>query len=130
MRYLVTARLKPGQGKPLAEAIQSRSLGHGSVAGDEYVRNMEFARALDDQSIKWIETCFCLIPLAEERPYWETYFKLVKVQDAHSRNRCLDLNGTRPWACANCDCTAHLEQRANSWGKSFLQTLSAVKRTL
>ena len=51
MRYLVTARLKPGQGKPLAEAIQSRSLGHGSVAGDEYVRNMEFARALDDQSI-------------------------------------------------------------------------------
>ena len=130
MRYLVTARLKPDQGKPLAEAIQNRSLGHGSVAGDEYARNMESARALDDQSIKWIETCFCLIPLAEERPYWEKYFELVKVQDAHSRSRCLDLNGTRPWACVNCDCTARLEQRVNSWGKSFLQTLSAVKRTL
>ena len=32
---------------------------------------MRSARLLDDQSIKWVETCFCPTPLAEERPYWE-----------------------------------------------------------
>src|SRR6185503_13419854 len=40
MRYLVTARVKPGQREPLARAIEDGTLGRGSVAGDEYFRNM------------------------------------------------------------------------------------------
>jgi hypothetical protein len=68
MRYLVTARLKPGRAEPLADAIERGTLGAGSIAGDEYVRNMEAARELDDGRVQWVEVCYCPTPLAEERP--------------------------------------------------------------
>ena len=60
---------------------------------------------LDDGRVQWVEVCFCPTPLAEEREYWEEYFTLEKVQDAHARSRCRDLNGTEPWACCDCDCS-------------------------
>ena len=119
MRYLVTARVKPGREAALAEAIEKETLGVGSVAGDEYLRNMETARLLRDGTVKWVEVCFCATPLQEERAYWEEYFELVKVQDAHGRSRCRDLNDSEPWACTDCDCTDRLEERLNSWGTSF-----------
>jgi DMSO/TMAO reductase YedYZ molybdopterin-dependent catalytic subunit len=71
MRYLVTARVKPGRRKALDTAIDHGTLGAGSVAGDEYLHNMAQARELPDGSVKWVETCFCPTPLEEERPYWE-----------------------------------------------------------
>ena len=37
------------------------------------------------------------------------YFDLEKVQDAHARSRCRDLNGTEAWSCGDCDCSARLE---------------------
>ena len=96
MRYLVTARVKPGREQALAAAIEDGTLGAGSIAGGEYARNMECARRLRDGSVKWVEVCYCGTPLEEERPYWEEYFDLVKVQDAHARSRCKDLNGEEP----------------------------------
>ena len=119
MRYLVTARVKPGREHALAEAIESGTLGAGSIAGSEYLRNMECARRLRDGSVKWIEVCYCATPLEEERPYWEEYFDLIKVQDAHARSRCRDLNGDEPWACSDCDCTDRLEERLETWGPRF-----------
>jgi len=119
MRYLVTARVKPGRADALAKAIADRSLGRGSIAGDEYVRNMAQARQRDDGRVQWVEVCFCETPLAEERPYWEDYFDLTRVQDAHARSRCRDLNGTEPWACTGCDCSARLERRLASMGRPF-----------
>jgi hypothetical protein len=119
MRYLVTARVKPGQRDALDRAIEDESLGRGSVAGDEYLRNMSAARQLEDGRVQWVEVCYCATPLAEERDYWETYFSLDKVQDAHARSRCRDLNGTEPWACSDCDCTARLEARLASKGRPF-----------
>ena len=106
MRYLVTARVKPGKEAQLLRAIEEGSLGRGSVAGDEYLDNMAQARLCQDGAIRWVEVCFCDIPLAEERPYWEEFFELTKVQDAHGRHRCRDLDGSEPWACSTCDCTA------------------------
>ena len=47
----------------------------------------------------WVEVCYCPTPLQEERPYWEEYFELVKVQDAHDRHKCRDQNGSEPCAC-------------------------------
>jgi hypothetical protein len=123
MRYLVTARVKPGRELALANAIEERTLGLGSVAGGEYLHNMETARLLRDGSVKWIEVCYCDTPLQEERPYWEAYFDLVKVQDAHARSRCKDLNGEEAWACGQCDCTERLESRLTTWGPLFLPTL-------
>ena len=119
MRYLVTARVKPGQDEALNRAIEDGTLGRGSVAGDEYFRNMEAARQLEDGRVQWVEVCYCATPLAEEREYWETYFTLDKVQDAHARSRCRDLNGAEPWACGNCDCTARLESHLAAKGRPF-----------
>ena len=119
MRYLVTARVKPGQTEALAQAIDEGTLGNGSIAGDEYLRNMAAARQLDDGRVQWVEVCYCPTPLAEERVYWEEYFDLERVQDAHARTRCRDLNGTEPWACGACDCSARLEARLAHKGSPF-----------
>ena len=119
MRYLVTARVKPEQARALAHAIEDGTLGRGSGAGGEYLRNMDDARALADGRVQWVEVCYCATPLAEEREYWEAYFTLDKVQDAHARSRCRDLNGTEPWACSDCDCTARLESHLANKGRPF-----------
>jgi hypothetical protein len=123
MRYLVTARVKPGKEAELLRAIEDGRLGAGSVAGDEYLRNMEEARLCEDGATKWVEVCFCATPLEEERPYWEEYFELVKARDAHNRQRCRDENGTEPWACCDCDCTRRLESWLSQRGRPFLDVL-------
>jgi hypothetical protein len=123
MRYLVTARVKAGRDGALAEAIDAGTLGAGSVAGDEYLRNMAAARQHEDGRVQWVEVCFCPTPLAEEREYWEDFFDLEKVQDAHARSRCRDLTGAEPWACTDCDCSARLEARLEARGCSFLDGL-------
>jgi len=119
MRYLVTARVKDGRRCALKRAIDDGTLGRGSVAGDEYFRNMEEARELADGRVKWVETCFCATPLQEERPYWEQYFDLETVKDAHARSKCRDENGTEPWSCMDCDCTARLEGWLKKQGQPF-----------
>ena len=123
MRYLVKARVKPGREGELLRAIQEGTLGKGSVAGDEYVHDMKTARVTDEGIAHWVEVCFCDTPLAEERPYWEEFFDLVTVKDAHSRKKCRDLNGTEPWACCDCDCTERLEAKLRITGSSFLEKL-------
>ena len=111
--------MKPGQAEPLARAIEDGTLGEGSVAGGEYLRNMSEARQMEDGRVQWVEVCYCPTPLAEEREYWEAYFDLEKIQDAHARSRCRDLNGTEFWACGDCDCTARLEERLAQKGSAF-----------
>ena len=109
----------------LADAIGTGTLGRGSVAGDEYLRDMAAARQHDDGRVQWVEVCFCATPLAEERDYWEDYFDLEKIQNAHASSRCRDLNGTEPWACVECDCSARLEARLRIQGCAFLQRLTS-----
>jgi hypothetical protein len=123
MRYLVRARLKAGREGALIDAIDNQTLGAGSIAGDEYLRDMAHARLMEDGTVRWVEVCFCASPLLEERPYWEEYFDLIKVQDAHARSKCRDENGTEPWACCDCDCTARLERRLASLGEAFVTGL-------
>lgn len=124
MRYLVKARVKPGCEKSLLRAVADGSLGRGSIAGDEYLYDLQQARVGEDGVAHWVETCFCATPLAEERPYWEEYFELLSVKDAHNRRNCRHENGTEPWACSNCDCTKRLEQRLQKQGRPFLNSLA------
>ncbi len=126
MRYLVRARVKAGCQRALFEAIERGTLGAGSVAEGEYLRNMNEARVCADETVRWVEVCYCPTPLQEERPFWEEYFDLVKVQDAHNRRKCRDENGTEPWACGYCDCTARLEERLKNAGKRFLERLNLM----
>jgi hypothetical protein len=131
MRYLVRARVRPGKEEELLRAIDNGTLGTGSVAGDEYLRNMESARLCEDGTTRWVEVCFCAEPLQEERPYWKEFFELERVQDAHARSRCRDENGTEPRACCDCDCTFKLENKMRQWGRPFLDELrSAVNAAL
>jgi len=123
MRYLVTAGLKPGREAELLKAVDNGTLGQGSVAEGEYVRNMREARRCPDDAARWVEVCYCPTPLLEERPYWESYFKLTRVQDAHDRSQCRDENGAQPWACGDCDCTARLERKLEARGEPFLKAL-------
>jgi len=121
MRYLVKAKVRRDREKALRQAIEEGSLGRGSIAGDEYLYDMERARVGEDGVAHWVETCFCATPLQEERPYWEEFFELLSVKDAHNRKNCRDWNGTEPWACCDCDCTRRLEERLRERGKPFLQ---------
>jgi hypothetical protein len=128
MRYLVRARLKAGCETDLLKAIENQTLGQGSVAEGEYLRNMTDARLGPDQTARWVEVCYCPTPLQEERPYWEEYFDLTRVQDAHDRRKCRDENGTQSWACNDCDCTAKLEKKLQTTGAPFLQWLKGQFR--
>ena len=125
MRYLVKARVKEGKQNELLKAIETGELGRGSIAGDEYQYDMEQARVDDSGVAQWVETCFCVVPLDEERPYWEKFFELLSVKDAHARKNCRHENGTEPWACCDCDCTKKLEEKLRATGKSFLDEIKS-----
>ena len=102
----------------------SETLGKGSIAGDEYQHDMKQARVDPAGVATWVETCFCDPPLEEERPYWEKYFELLAVKDAHSRRNCRHENGTEPWACCDCDCTVKLEEKLQGQGEPFLAAVT------
>ena len=130
MRYLVRARVKPGCEWALLKAIEAGTLGQGSVAEGEYLRNMLEARHCADGTARWVEICYCSTPLQEERSYWEEYFDLVKIQDAHDRRRCRDDNGSEPWACGECDCTERLEGKLAMVGCPFIESLRSVNTAI
>ncbi|HWX93663.1 MAG TPA: hypothetical protein VNY29_13610 [Terriglobales bacterium] len=123
MRYLVRARVKPGGEGALLRAIEDETLGQGSVAEGEYLRNMKEARLFEDGTARWVEVCYCPTPLLEERPYWEKHFALTQIQDAHDRRKCRDANGSEPWACGECDCTEWLERKLARMGEPFVERL-------
>ena len=130
MRYVLKARVKSNREQSLLNAINTGTLGRGSIAGDEYLHNMKEARVNRDGVATWVETCFCDPPLAEERAYWEEYFDLLSVKDAHARRNCRHENGTEPWGCCDCNCTKKLEEKLSEQGESFLQTIRAKKDDL
>jgi len=126
MRYVVKAKVKSGKEAALLHAIDEGTLGRGSIAGDEYLHNMVEARLNESGVATWVGCCFCDPPLQEERPYWDQYFELLSVKDAHSRRDCRHENGTEPWACCDCDCTKRLEEKLATQGRLFLQTLRSA----
>jgi hypothetical protein len=115
--------VKPGCAGKLLQAIDNETLGQGSVAEGEYLRNMREARLCADQTARWVEVCYCPTPLQEELPYWKEFFEMEKVQDAHDRQRCRDHNGSEAWACGECDCTARLEEKLAKMGQPFVELL-------
>jgi len=115
--------VKSGREAELLKAIDQETLGQGSVAEGEYLRNMKDACLCEDKTARWVEICYCPTPLEEERPYWEEYFELTRIQDAHDRRKCRDDNGTESWACNGCDCTERLEEKLSTTGVPFLEAL-------
>jgi len=120
MRYLVTGKVKPGKLRALLSAIENGTLGKGSVAGGEYIRNMKQARLFESGEVRWVEVCYCPAPLMEEKPYWEEFFDLTDIRDAHARHKCKHETGEELWSCSGCDCTQILEQKMRGQGEKFL----------
>jgi hypothetical protein len=120
MKYLVKAKVKESLRPELLQEIADGTLGTGSVAFGEYVKNMKQARVLDDGTVCWVEVCFCHSPLDEERPYWEKYFTDITIENARDPKYCQDANGERRRACLECSCTDALEEEMQSWGKPFI----------
>jgi len=120
MKYLVKAKLKESKQEALMQAISNGSLGTGSVAFGEYVKNMKQARLLDDGTVCWIEVCFCPAPLNDERPYWEAYFDDISIENAQDPKYCQDANGEAKRACFDCSCTEALEEEMLRWGTPFI----------
>jgi hypothetical protein len=94
MRYLVKARVRSECADALAKAIADGYTWPRIDRGRRIQDNMETARVDAEGEAHWVETCFCDRPLAEECPYWEEYFDLLSVKDAHSRRNCRHENGT------------------------------------
>ncbi len=129
MRYHVRARLKDARAEALRVAIRNRSLGHGSVAGGEYLRNMRQTRLMPDDSVEWAEVCSCATPLEEERPYWEAFFDLLEVSDARDRRSCKHEPGRESWTCSDCRCSRPLENALGRQGSSFLSSVMRKPRS-
>ena len=51
MRYLVKGRLLPGKEVEFLRAVDEGTLGRGSIAGDEYLQDMDQARVGDDGEV-------------------------------------------------------------------------------
>ncbi|WP_317930435.1 hypothetical protein [Halioxenophilus sp. WMMB6] len=120
MKYLVKAKLKASLKNDLMREINADTLGSGSVAFGEYIKNMQQARVLEDGTLCWLEICFCSTPLAEELPYWQRYFEEITIENAHNPNNCQDYNGNAKRACFECSCTDQLEQTMLRWGEPFI----------
>tara|TARA_Y100000588_G_scaffold381232_1_gene466517 strand:+ start:1541 stop:1927 length:387 start_codon:yes stop_codon:yes gene_type:complete len=124
MRYLIKARLKEQKKKALLKAIDEQTLGYGSIAYPTFTKCMKSARILDNGEIHWIEVCYCREAfgpgneLIEELPYWEEYFKNIKIKMARDPNKC---DGYP--VCGDCDCTNKLERKLSYKGKHFLSRL-------
>lgn len=120
MKYIVKAKVRESSRPELMQAIANETLGTGSVAFGEYVKNMQQARVLDDGTVCWMEVCFCHSPLDEEMPYWEKHFTDITIENALDPKDCQDANGDQKRACLDCSCTEELEEKMQRWGKPFI----------
>lgn len=84
---------------------------------------------MDDGTTEWVEVCFCITRLEEERPYWEAYFELLDVTDATGRATCKHETGREAWACTDCTCVRTLERSLEQHGTPFLAQLRTSSRS-
>ncbi len=103
MRYLVSARLKPGQAGALKTALANGSFGRGFPFGDlgEYLRECNVD---SDGIIHWVETCYCReasdVALDMEIEYFEPFLHAIEIGDARDPRYCKGYPH-----CNDCLCT-------------------------
>jgi len=130
MRYLVRAYVKSGKETALLEAIESGSLGRGSIAYPTYEKCMRAARFLESDQVRWIEVCYCREAfgpggeLLEELPYWKEFFEDIDIRFTTTLEKCEGYP-----SCGECDCTEKLESKLEHMGESFFNNLEKSKKT-
>lgn len=130
MRYLVRARVKAGKEHALLEAIESGSLGRGSIAYPTYEKCMRGARLLEGGQVRWIEVCYrreAFGPggeLLEELPYWREFFEDIDIRYTTTLEKCEGY----PF-CGDCDCTEKLKAKLERMGGRFFAALERSAKT-
>ena len=109
MRYLVTARVKPGANGPCSEAIEQKTLGFGSVAGDEYLATWRTRGCAGMDRCNGSKFAFATL---------------------HCRNRRPDWSGTSSCARWRCPCSPSLPRPAGqrAMGLRRLRLLGQTRR--
>jgi hypothetical protein len=94
MRYLVRAFVIKGKVRALLEAVESDSLGKGSIAYTTHIKCMISARLLNNGQVRWSEPCHCQEAfgpggeLLEELPYWQEYFEDIDIRYTTTLEKC------------------------------------------
>ena len=103
MRYLLSARLRPGKGTDLLRALADGSFSRGFPYGD-LGRVLEEAVVDSAGTLRWIEVCYCReyygVAMEEELPFFEPYFTDMVVADARNPQGCTGYPD-----CGDCTCT-------------------------
>lgn len=117
MRYLVAARLRPGQQDTLLDALDEDRFGAGFPYGD-LSDNLRRARVDAAGTIRWVEVCYCReyygVALEEELPYFQEFLANIAITDARNPRLCQGYP-----VCSNCDCTRKIQPK----GEPFMDYL-------
>ena|SRR5437773_5418803 len=127
VRYLVKARVKLGKDRALVQAIDEHVLGRGSIAGDEYLHNMEQARVTENGVAQWVETCFCDLPLSEEWPYLGRIFRPAQREGRPLRSQLPARERNRTVGLLQLRLHAEAGGKLRTQSMSFLNTLRLEK---
>lgn len=103
MRYLISAKVKPGQGAELLRALKSREFTGDFPYGD-LGETLLTGRVDPSGTIRWVEVCYCReyygVAMAEELPYFERFLTDMAIADARAPRGCTGYPD-----CNDCDCT-------------------------
>ena len=117
MRYLLAARIRPGQQGELLRALEEGFFGAGFPYGDlgEVLRE---GRVDASGNVRWIEVCYCReflgVAMVEELPYIEEFLADITIADARSPLHCEGYP-----VCNDCDCT----KKINLEGEPLIEFL-------
>jgi hypothetical protein len=103
MRYLLSARVRPGRRADLLEALEDGRFGAGFPFGD-LGSVLGSGRVDASGTIRWVEVCYCReylgVAMEMELRYIEDYLTDVEVTDARSPRYCKGYP-----ECNDCACT-------------------------
>jgi hypothetical protein len=103
VRYLLSARVRPGRRDELLRLLEDGRFGEGFPFGD-LGEVLCTGRVDPSGTIRWVEVCYCReyygVAMEEELPYFEPFLTDMTVADARSPRLCEGYP-----VCNTCDCT-------------------------
>lgn len=103
MRYILSARVIPGQEIALKVALDNGTFGNGFPFGD-LGESLRECRVSPEGLLRWTETCYCReysqVAMIMELEYFEPYLHAIEIADARDPRYCKGYPH-----CNDCLCT-------------------------